>query len=148
MRDGERQGHAVMAVVDPDRDHRLTAPTGGRRDATRRPASEAATPSSRRQASVSWSTDVSSTRSGCRFGDLGDARALAAAIGDQPHRGIDQGLPCPGLTPVQPAGSRHTACRSHLRHRCPPISPDDRVTVGGPPPHAEAGRAAGHPFLE
>jgi hypothetical protein len=34
------------------------------------------------------------------FGDLGDARALAAALGDQPHRGIDQGLPCPSLTPV------------------------------------------------
>jgi hypothetical protein len=54
------------------------------------------------------------------FGDLGDARALAAALGDQPHRGIDQGLPGPGLTPVQPAGSRSAACRCHLRHRDPP----------------------------
>jgi hypothetical protein len=43
------------------------------------------------------------------FGDLGDARALAPALGDQPHRGIDQGLSCPDLTPVQPTGSRHPA---------------------------------------
>ncbi len=41
-------------------------PDGGGEDAARRAASEAATPSSRRQAPVSWSTDVSSTRSGCR----------------------------------------------------------------------------------
>jgi len=57
------------------------------------------------------------------FGDLGDARALAAALGDQPHRGIDQGLPCPGLTPVQPVSSRRPACCCHIRHRRPPIFP-------------------------
>ena len=40
-----------------------------------------------------------------RFGDLLDAGAFAAALGDQPDRGVDQGLPGAGLAPVQPVGS-------------------------------------------
>ena len=77
------------------------------------------------------------------FGDLGDARALASALGDQPHRGIDQGLPGPGLTPVQPAGSRHPAGRCHLRHRCPPISPTQRRPPAARSAAAARGSAAG-----
>ena len=77
------------------------------------------------------------------LGDLGDARAVAAALGDQPHRGIDQGLPCPGLTPVQPAGSRHSADRCHLRHRFPPISPTQRRPPADRSAAAARGGAAG-----
>ena len=43
----------VMAVVGQIEINRLTAPTRGRQDATRRAASKSGTPSSRRQASAS-----------------------------------------------------------------------------------------------
>jgi hypothetical protein len=39
-----------------------------------------------------------------------------AALGDQPHHGVDQGLPGPGLTPVQPRHPRRAACRYRLCH--------------------------------
>ena len=52
------------------------------------------------------------------LGDLGDARPVPAALGDQPHRGVDEGLPGPGLTPVQPRHPRRVGCRYRLCHHC------------------------------
>ena len=52
------------------------------------------------------------------LGDLGDAGPVPAALGDQPHDGVDEGLPRAGLTPVQPRHPRRADCRYRLRHRC------------------------------
>ena len=60
------------------------------------------------------------------LGDLGDARPVPAALGDQPHRGVDECLPGPGLTPVQPRCPWRLACRYRLFHHrssCRAISP-------------------------
>ena len=52
------------------------------------------------------------------LGDLLDAGPVPAALGDQPHRGVDEGLPGPGLTPVQPRHPRRAGCRCRLCHHC------------------------------
>jgi hypothetical protein len=51
-----------------------------------------------------------------RFGDLLDAGAFTAALGDQPDGGIDQRLPGTRLPTVQPRRSGCLVRRCHLHH--------------------------------
>ena len=52
------------------------------------------------------------------LGDLLDACRVPAALGDEPHRGVDEGLPGVSLTPVQPRSPRRGGCRCRLCHHC------------------------------
>src|SRR5579872_1277059 len=98
----------------------VTAPTGGRQHATRRAASEAGTPSSRRQASVSWSTDVSSTRSGCRSRNRSSpSRPPATALS----------AICASATVKYPA-----ACPARMSRRARGASPRDASKDSRPAP--------------